>query len=261
VNDSLDFSRMREKGLELRLEAVRLHDAVGAVLAIHSGASAVLSLALPLGGLIGAALSTGLMLGLAGRRTDTLGLILAGVAVASLSGALTTLALNLAPNPFASIEIVFWMLGSLTDRSVLHLGLAAPFILVGLALLLTTASGLDALTLGEDAAANLGVNLPRLRLTVIAGTALSVGAATAVAGGIGFVGLIVPHLLRPLVGHRPGRLLAASALGGAALLLAADIAVRLIGRYGDVRLGVVTALIGAPFFIWLVIVRPRETLS
>lgn len=231
---------------------------LGAVIAIHTGASQAFALALPMGGLAGAALAMLAVIVIAGARSGPIGLILAGVAVSSIAGALTTLALNLAPNPFASIEIVFWMLGSLTDRSLVHVWLAAPMIVAGVALLWSTGGALDALSMGEDAARNLGVDVGSVRLAVIAGTALTVGAATAVAGGIGFIGLIVPHLIRPHVGHVPSRLLPASAAGGAALLLAADLAVRLLAPVAEIMLGVVTALIGAPFFLWLVLKIARE---
>ncbi len=232
--------------------------ALGAVIAIHSGASAAFALALPLGGLAGAALAAIAIMMLAGTRTGPLTLILAGVAISSLVGALTTLALNLSPNPFASVEMLFWLLGSLSDRSLTHVWLAAPLIIAGSALLLTTGRALDALTLGDEAAQNLGVNPTGLRNRIVTGTALSVGAATAVSGTIGFVGLVVPHLLRPLVGHEPRRLLPASVFGGAALVLAADVGLRLFAPLSDVRLGVVTALVGAPFFLWLVIKTRRE---
>jgi iron complex transport system permease protein len=231
---------------------------LGAVVAIHSGAAAAFALALPLGGLIGAAIAATAVMLLAGERSGPLTLILAGVAISSLAGALTTLALNLSPNPFASVEMLFWLLGSLTDRSLLHVWLAAPLIIAGSALLLTTGRSLDALTLGEEAAQNLGVDLRSLRARIVAGTALAVGAATAVAGTIGFVGLVVPHLLRPFVGHEPRRLLPASILGGSALVLTADVALRAIAPLSEVRLGVVTALIGAPFFLWLVVSTRRE---
>ena len=232
--------------------------ALGAVIAIHTGAAGAFALALPVGGLLGASIAALTVMLLAGERSGPLTLILAGVAISSLAGALTTLALNLSRNPFASIEMLFWLLGSLTDRSLVHVWLAAPLILAGAALLLTTGRALDALTLGEEAAQNLGVNLVSLRNRIVAGTALSVGAATAVAGTIGFVGLVVPHLLRPLVGHEPRRLLPASALGGAALILAADVSLRLFAPLSEVRLGVVTALIGAPFFLWLIIKTRQE---
>jgi iron complex transport system permease protein len=232
--------------------------ALGAVVAIHTGAAGAFAIALPAGGLIGAAVAAMAVMLLAGERSGPITLILAGVAISSLAGALTTLALNLSPNPFALVEMLFWLLGSLTDRSLVHVWLAAPLILAGGALLLTTGRALDALTLGEEAAQNLGVDLKSLRNRIVAGTALSVGAATAVAGTIGFVGLVVPHLLRPLVGHEPRRLLPASMFGGAALILTADVALRLFSPLSEVRLGVVTALVGAPFFLWLIIKTRRE---
>jgi len=165
---------------------------------------------------------------------------------------MTALALNLSPNPFAAMEIVFWMLGSLADRSMTHVWLAAPFILIGWGMLFSLGRALDSLTLGSDAAASMGVNLSRVQVLAVVGTAASVGASTAVAGAIGFVGLVVPHILRPLVGARPSRLLVASAFGGAALLLAADVLVRVIMPGRELKLGVLTAIIGAPFFLWLV---------
>lgn len=231
---------------------------LGAVLAIHTGAAASFALALPFGGLAGALLATLVVLLLAGERGGALTLILAGVAVASVATALISLALSLSQNPFAAVEMVFWLLGSLADRSLTHVWLAAPFMLAGMALLLRLGRSLDALTLGEDAAQNLGTDLSRLRRDVVLGAALSVGAATAVAGTIGFVGLIVPHLLRPLVGHQPSRLLPASLLGGAVLVLAADIALRLFAPAGELRLGVLTALLGTPLFLWLVVKTRRE---
>jgi len=237
---------------------------LGAVLTIHTGLAAAFALALPLAGLAGALVAVAAVTALAGAARPSGGgaltLILAGVAVTSMMGALTSLALNLAPNPFAAVEIAFWMLGSLADRSMLHVQLALPFMALGWALLATLGRGLDALTLGEDAAASMGVNLARLRLTAVLGVAAGVGAATAVTGAIGFVGLVAPHLMRPLVGARPGRLMPAAALAGAALVLAADVAVRLIAPDRDLKLGVVTALVGAPFFLWLVW-RARERLT
>jgi iron complex transport system permease protein len=232
--------------------------ALGAVVVFYFGLASLFPLALPLGGLIGAAVGVWLVHALAGRGGSTATLILAGVAVNALAGALTALALSLAPSPFATLEIIHWMLGGLTDRSMAHVWLALPFIALGALLLATLGRGLDALTLGEDAAASLGIDLPMLRLRVILGTALAVGAGTAVAGAIGFVGLVVPHLLRGAVGHRPGALLAASALGGAALTLFADIAARLILTDREINLGVLTAIIGAPFFLALVLQSRRS---
>ena len=231
---------------------------LGAVLAIHSGFAGALAIGLPIGGLAGAAAAMGIVLWLAGTRGGPITLILSGVAVASLTTALIALVLTLSQNPFAAVEIVYWLMGSLTDRSMTHVWLAAPPIILGMALLLRLGRHLDALTLGEEVAANLGTSLDHLRLLIVAGTALSVGAATAVSGMIGFVGLVVPHILRSLVGHSPSRLLPASALGGAALVLAADLALRLVSPGGGIRLGVVTALIGTPFFVWLVVSTRRE---
>ncbi|MFG1185219.1 FecCD family ABC transporter permease [Xanthobacter aminoxidans] len=233
--------------------------ALGAVIAFYFGFSASFALALPLGGLMGAAAATAVLLALAARGAGTVMLILAGVALSSLAGALTALALNLAPSPYAALELVFWLMGSLADRSLVHVALALPFMVVGWGLVLATGPALDALTLGEDAAESLGFPLRRVRLLVIGGTAAAVGASVAVAGAIGFVGLVVPHLVRPLVGHRPGRLLAASGLAGAALTLGADILVRLVPTRPELQLGVVTALIGAPFFLFLLArLRGRE---
>ena len=224
---------------------------LGAVLAIYTGLATRFAPALPLLALVFALLAVLLVQALAGRRASSLSMILAGVAVTSFAGAMTSLALNLSPNPFAALEVVYWMLGSLAGRSMEHVWVAAPFMLVGGVLLLSVGRSLDALTLGEDTARSLGVSLERTRFRVVMGTAIAVGAATAVAGAIGFVGLVVPHLMRPLVGSSPSRLLPASALGGAALLLSADIAVRLIAPDSDLKLGVLTALVGAPFFLYL----------
>ncbi|MDV4143330.1 MULTISPECIES: FecCD family ABC transporter permease [Shimia] len=232
--------------------------AFGAVLALQAGLTATATLGLPLAALLGAVVGVFLVMGLAGARGGSLTLILAGIAISALAGALTSLVLNLSPNPFAANDIVFWMMGSLADRSMTHLWLALPFIVIGAGLLASTARGLDALTLGEDAAETLGLSLSRLRLLVVLGTAAIVGGATAVAGSIGFVGLVVPHILRPFVGAQPSRLLWASALGGAALLLMADISVRVILPDRDLKLGVVTALIGAPLFLHLIFKTRRE---
>jgi iron complex transport system permease protein len=226
--------------------------ALGAVLSLQTGLAATFALALPIAALAGAALSVLLIMLMAGPRGGALALILAGIAISALAGAATSLVLNLSPNPFAAMEIVFWMMGSLADRSMTHVWLAFPFIAIGSVLLLSTGRGLDALTLGEDVAQSMGLNLVRLRWMIVLGTALVIGASVAVAGAVGFVGLVVPHLLRPVVGARPSRLLPASALGGAAMVLAADIAVRVVAPDQDLKLGVLTALVGAPFFLHLI---------
>ena len=233
---------------------------LGAVLAIYTGLSAAFALALPLAALAGAVLAVVVVQAMAGTRGNSLLIILAGIAVTSFAGAMTSLALNLSPNPFAALEIMFWMLGSLTDRSMTHVWLAGPFMILGWAMLGSLGRSLDALTLGSETAASMGVELRRVQFLAVFGTAACVGAATAVSGAIGFVGLVVPHILRPLVGSKPSRLLLASALGGACVVLAADILVRLIAPERDLKLGVLTAIVGAPFFLWLVF-RARRRLT
>lgn len=230
----------------------------GAVLMFYTGLSGLFALALPLGGMVGACVGVVLIQALAGRGGSPFTLILAGIAVTSFAAALTSLTLNLAPNPFAALEIMFWLMGSLADRSFEHVWLSAPFMVAGWLLLATLGRPLDALTLGEDAAQTLGFDLRRVRHRLVFGTALCVGAATSVAGAIGFVGLVVPHLLRPLVGHKPSALLPASALGGAVLVLVADVAVRLLSPGRELKLGVLTALVGAPFFLFLVMRLRRQ---
>lgn len=228
--------------------------ALGAVIALYFGFAALSPWALPLGAMLGAGLVVLLIFLLASADGDTTALILAGVAISSIAMALTALAMNLSPNPWALGEIVYWLMGSVRDRSMADVGLALPFIAAGSALVLTTARGLDALVLGEATASSLGVNLRSIRLRIICGTALAVGGAVAVAGAIGFVGLIVPHVLRPLTGYVPSRLLLPSALGGAILLLAADTCIRVLTLMtgSELYLGVFTALIGGPFFVYLV---------
>jgi iron complex transport system permease protein len=201
----------------------------------------------------------GSMLLLAGLawRADSTAFILAGTVLASLSGALTAFLISIAPNPFATAEIIDWIMGSLTDRSFAEVQLATPFIAIGCVLLLFTGRALDALSLGEDAARSLGVRLGGVQLLIVLGTGLAVGASVAVTGVVGFVGLIVPHLLRPLTGARPSALLLPSALGGAALLLAADSLVRLSPGASELRLGVAMALLGTPFFFVLLLKMRR----
>jgi iron complex transport system permease protein len=234
--------------------------AFGAVLMISLGLADVRSWALPVAGITMAFLSVFVLLGIAGRNAGLLLLILAGLAISSLAGAATALVMNLSPNPFAALEIAFWLLGSLEDRSFRHVTLALPFIVAGAILLMSQRSAFRALSLGEETAQSLGVNVSRLRLLVILGVALGVGGAVAVTGTIGFIGLIAPHLMRPIIGHDPARLLIPSALTGSALLLAADIAVRLIPSTTDIKVGVLTSIIGVPFFLYL-IMRERRALG
>lgn len=231
--------------------------ALGAVTTYYFGFASALSLALPLGGVGGAFAATLLLFALAGRGAGTVTLILAGVAINSFAGALTSLALNLSPNPYAVSEIVFWLMGSFADRSLPYVFLAAPLMAFGWGLLLAAGPALDGLTLGEDTATSLGFDLGRLRMQLVLGAALSVGSAVAVTGAIGFVGLVAPHVMRPFVDSRPSRLLLAGGLAGAALTLAADILVRLLPVSPELKIGVVTAIVGAPFLFSL-IYRLRE---
>jgi len=234
--------------------------AFGAVLVIALGLADVRSWALPVAAIAFAFASVFVLLAIAGRNAGLLILILAGLAISSLAGAATALVMNLSSNPFAVLEIAFWLLGSLEDRSFRHVILALPFIVAGAVVLLSQRSAFRALSLGEETAQSLGVDVGRLRLMVITGVALGVGGAVAVTGTIGFIGLVAPHLMRPLIGHDPTRLLVPSALAGSALLLSADIAVRLIPSTSDIKVGVLTSIIGVPFFLYL-IRRERRALS
>jgi iron complex transport system permease protein len=234
--------------------------AFGAVLVIALGLADVRSWALPVAAIVAAFGSVFALLAIAGRNAGLLILILAGLALSSLAGAATALVMNLSSNPFVVLEIAFWLLGSLEDRSFQHVVLALPFIVAGAILLLAQRHAFRALSLGEETAQSLGVDVGRLRLMVISGVALGVGGAVAVSGTIGFIGLVAPHLIRPLIGHDPTRLLVPSALAGSALLLAADIAVRLIPSTSDIKVGVLTSIIGVPFFLYL-IMRERRALG
>lgn len=224
--------------------------ALGAVISIYFGTSAA-QWALPTYAMLGATLTMVLLLLLVGRGGSVVTFVLAGVILSSLTGALTALVISLAPNPYAVSEVINWLMGALTDRSMNDVKIALPFMAIGAALLFTTGRSLDALSLGEDAARSLGVNLTRLQCVIILGCGLAVGASVAVTGVIGFVGLVVPHLMRPLVRQQPSALLLPSALAGSALLLIADASVRLISGVGELKLGIAMALIGAPFFLGL----------
>jgi iron complex transport system permease protein len=234
--------------------------AFGAVLVIALGLADVRSYALPVAAIAMAFASVFALLAIAGRNAGLLILILAGLAIASLAGAATALVMNLSSNPFVVLEIAFWLLGSLDDRSFRHVMLALPFIVAGAILLWSQRNAFRALSLGEETAQSLGVDVGRLRLLVIAGVALGVGGAVAVSGTISFIGLVAPHLVRPLIGHDPARLLVPSAFTGAALLLSADIAVRIIPSTSDIKVGVLTSIIGVPFFLYL-IMRERRALG
>lgn len=226
---------------------------LGAVMALYFGLAALHPLALPCLAIIGALVAAAVLYVLSRSGAGGVALVLAGVALASFATALTALALSFAANPYAMSEMVRWMLGSLKDRTLSDLFYAAPLVAAGLALLISAGRGLDGLSLGEEAAASLGIDVAGLRGRVVIGVALATGAATAAAGAVSFVGLVVPHLLRPFTDRRPSQLILPSALGGAALVAAADVALRLLAPDGQLLLGVVTAMLGAPFFFWLIL--------
>ena len=233
--------------------------ALGAVVSLWFGYAASAWL-LPLFALAGAAGAMALLAIIAGRTGGIALFTLAGMMIASLAGALTSLAISLAPNAFAMSEIVTWLMGALTDRSWTDIHVAAPLTLAGIVLLWRAGRSLDALTLGEAAARSLGVDPARLQWLIVAGVGLTVGSGVAVAGIIGFVGLIVPHLVRPLTDRRPSSLILPSALAGALLVLVADSAVRILPTVTELRLGIALSLIGAPFFLWLLL-RMRRGLA
>jgi iron complex transport system permease protein len=225
--------------------------ALGGVLAIFLGINLV-----PFGlfgcAMIGAVASILLLLAI-GRGGGPIGFILGGMVLSTLAGALTAFVISIAPNPFAASEIINWLMGALTDRLMEDVLTALPFMAIGALLLLTTGRALDALTLGENGARSLGVDLFRLQWLIVLGVGLSVGASVAVSGVVGFVGLIVPHLIRSFYGEQPSRILVPSALGGAILTLTADSLVRLIPGPGEMRLGIAMAVLGAPFFLLLLL--------
>ena len=225
--------------------------ALGGVLAIFLGINLV-----PFGlfgcAMIGAGASILLLLAI-GRGGGPIGFILGGMVLSTLAGALTAFVISIAPNPFAASEIINWLMGALTDRLMEDVLTALPFMAIGVLLLLTTGRALDALTLGENGAKSLGIDLFRLQWLIVLGVGLSVGASVAVSGVVGFVGLIVPHLIRSFYGEQPSRILVPSALGGAILTLTADSLVRLIPGPGEMRLGIAMAVLGAPFFLLLLL--------
>ena len=233
--------------------------ALGGVLSIFLGATA-----LPFGlfgfAMSGAGLSILLLILVADRGGGPVGFILGGMVIATLAGSLTAFLISIAPNPFAASEIISWLMGALTDRTMDDVAKALPLMALGMGLLFTTARSLDALTLGEVGARSLGIDLKRLSWTIVIGVGLCVGASVAVAGVVGFVGLIVPHVMRRLCGEQPSTMLLPSALAGAILTLVADSLVRLTPGAGEIRLGIVMAVLGAPFFL-MILLRQRRRMA
>ncbi|MBX2835964.1 MAG: iron ABC transporter permease [Gammaproteobacteria bacterium] len=232
--------------------------ALGAVTVLYFGTGFLHPQSVPLAGMLGSLLATTLVYVLAGRDANVTTLILSGVAVNAMATAAMSLLLNFAPSPYAVQELVLWTLGDLSDRSIHDFWLMLPCTLLGWFLLVGVGRQLDALTLGERTAQSLGINPRRLRWRVFIAVSMAVGASVATTGMIGFIGLVVPHLLRPWVGYEPRRLLLSSALGGSAMLLAADLGVRLIPSPVALKVGVLTSLVGAPFFLHLILRSRRD---
>ena len=228
---------------------------LGATGALYYGFAALSAWAMPTAAIIGAFAGTGLIAFAALRTSSAVTLILIGVGLSSFAAAAMNLMMNLAPNPFSLSDMINWMLGSVANRSLLDLGFAAPFLIVGLGILFATRRGLSALTLGEEAASGVGLNLRHQRLAIVIGTGLATGAAVALAGVIGFVGIVAPHIVRPMVDHDPARSLLPSALLAGLILVLADIGVRLVPAAAELKLGVVAALVGAPAFVWIAMQR------
>ena len=224
---------------------------LGAMLALYSGVTALGAWLLPAGGFLGALLAAMLILIFCVRRTGLLGLILAGTALNTFFFAVGSLLLNFSKNPYAVLEMMYWQLGSFENRTLEQVLAALPFMLIGCLLLLKTSSAVRLLTLGEDVARASGVSMRKTLNLIILGTAFSVGAAVSICGSIGFVGLLIPHLMRPFVKHDPGALLPVSALAGGIFLLFADLVCRLWTSGVELKIGVLTALLGAPFFVYL----------
>ncbi len=225
--------------------------ALGAVIAIYLGLASTLSYVVPLAASVMALVSVGVLMAVAGKGASSLRLILAGFAVSAFAGAGIALALNLSPNYFAALEIAFWLLGAVENRSWVHLAIALPSAVLGCGLMLATGRALNALALGEEVAQSLGIQLGRVRWQISIGLALAVGAVVSVTGVIGFVGLVAPHLVRPYCGHMPSRTLLPSALLGASLLVLADTGVRAIPTITELKLGVLTAFLGVPLLLML----------
>ncbi|MGJ3231263.1 MAG: FecCD family ABC transporter permease [Oceanicaulis sp.] len=227
--------------------------ALGAVIAIYFNIALVTAFAVPVMAVAFALAATAVLYVAGAARLTAVQLVLVGVGLSSFAGALTALAMNLSPNPFVLSDMVNWLLGSVTNRSLLDIGFGAPFWIAGAVLAAFALPGLRALALGEDAATTLGADLGRVRLLVIVGSALMTGAAVAVAGTIGFVGIVAPHLVRPLVRHDPADLVLPSALLAGLILVLADTALRVLPFSQELKLGVAAALVGAPAFIWVAV--------
>ncbi|KCZ99866.1 iron compound ABC transporter permease [Hyphomonas polymorpha PS728] len=230
---------------------VSAFSALGAVVAIFFGFAAVNSFAVPVAAILGAGVATLLLVFAAMRGAGSVTLLLIGIGLSSFAGALISLALNMAPNPYSLADLVNWMMGSVANRSWHDILLGAPGWVIGAALVFLAGPGLRALSFGDETANSLGADPRRIRLLVIGGTSLLAGASVATAGTIGFVGIVAPHVIRPFVRYDPQRLLIPSALLAGIILMAADIAIRVLPFQQELKLGVAAALVGGPVFIWI----------
>ena len=221
--------------------------ALGAAGAIVLGWAALPG-AVEISALVGAGLAGGLLVLFSARVRSPEALILFGVAVSSFAGAATALIFNLSPSPIASAEVMNWLLGSVENRSWIDVAWVTPAVLASAVLAGLAAPGLRMLSLGEETARTSGLPMARLRLLALLAASLATGAAVAVAGVIGFVGLAAPHLVRAAVRGDPARLLLPSALAGGLMLVLADLLARMTPTDQELKLGVFTALVGAPLF-------------
>ena len=231
--------------------------ALGATTAIYFGVASITPAVVPIASILGAVTATSFILIVAIRVRSIVTLILVGAGISSLAGALISLLMNFSPNPFTLSDLISWMLGSVANRSYTDLLISGPLILFGLLTLWIVRHSLSVLSLGEDAAHALGLDIKKSRFYVIIGASVATGASVAIAGAVGFVGLVAPHIIRPLVGYDPARTIIPSALLGGLLVLIADLAIRLTPTATELRLGVVCALLGAPAFIWIAVNRVR----
>lgn len=228
---------------------------LAATFSLYYGIAAASPWILPLAAILGALAATALIALAAIRTRSVVTLILVGVGLSSFAGAAMSLLMNLAPTPFTLSDMINWMLGSVTNRSFREIAYAAPFLAAGAAVLLVSRRGLSALTLGEEAASGVGLNLRKQRILTVLGAGLATGGSVALAGAIGFVGIVAPHLVRPLVNHDPARSLIPSALLAGLIVVLADIGVRVLPTTNELKLGVVAALVGAPAFVWIAMRR------
>lgn len=251
-------SLLRNPLAEPGLLGVSSWAALGAIACFYFISSNQSGLIMPIGGLVGALFSVILLFILSHKSHSILTVILAGLVSSSLAGALISLALNLAPNPWVLGEMVEWLFGTLKRADMQKIIYATPFAVLGLSLLFSTRKQLDVLSLGEPVAASLGVNLRWLYIKLAIGIALSVGVVTAFCGAIGFIGLMVPHLVRPLAKNKPSMVMVYSLFAGILIMLAADLLVRIIPTRNELYIGVVMALIGFPFFLQLLLKQRKK---